>query len=164
MRKIFTLTLMLLMMAGFSVCQAISASHINAGGIYIGQSRSEVVSIYGKPASSNSQQITAGYRHTETKYEYGQFGTTFTILFEGDRVGLVTVSGNNGIATSDGIKVGTLISEVKRILGPVRELKDGKHRIIYEQDDAPAGYLPQSITFYFENNKVSMYRIWNGQG
>ena len=164
MKKIFTISLMLLMIAWFSVCHALSANHMNAGGVYIGQSRTEVVSIYGKPSSSSSQQITAGARHTETKYEYGKFGTTFTILFEGDRVGLVTVSGNNGIATSDGIKVGTHVSEVKRILGPGREFKDGKHRIIYEQDDTPAGYLPQTMTFYFENNKVSMFRIWNGQG
>ena len=24
------------------------------------------------------------------------------------------------------------------------------------------GYLPQSIIFYIENNKVKEYRLWNG--
>ena len=163
MRKMFSLALMLVLISGFSVCQAISGNRINAGGIYIGQSMSEVVSIYGKPVSSSSQQIVAGHRHTETVYKYGRFGTTLNVIFDGNRVSFVLVAGNNGIATSDGIKVGTPVSEVKRILGPGREWKaNGGHQISYEQDDPPKGYLRQSIIFNIENNKVKEYRLWNG--
>ena len=163
MRKVFSLSLMLMLISSFSVCQAISGNRINAGGIYIGQSMSEVVSIYGKPISSSSRHIVAGHRHTETVYEYGRFGTTFNVIFDGNNVSFVLVAGNNGIATSDGIKVGTPVSEVKRILGPGHEWKgNGKHQISYEQNDPPKGYLPQSIIFYIENNKVKEYRLWNG--
>lgn len=163
MKKLFSFVLMLVLISGFSVCQAISGNRINAGGIYIGQSMSEVVSIYGKPVSSNSKEITAGHRHTETTYEYGRFGTTFKIMFDGNKVNFVEVAGNNGIATSDGIKVGTPLSEVKRILGTGHEWKgNGKHQISYEQHDAPKGFARQSIIFYIENNKVKMYRLWDG--
>ena len=43
MKKILTLSLMLLMIAGFSVCQAaITVDRMTAGGVYIGQNLTEV--------------------------------------------------------------------------------------------------------------------------
>lgn len=162
MRKIFSLALTLLMISGFAICHAIPPERINAGGIYPFQSLQEVVSIYGQPVSVKKEEVRAGFRHTNVTYQYGRFGTTFNITFVGDKVMSVHVAGNNGIATSDGIKVGTPLSEVKRILGKGNEWKtpDGKLRICYQQDLMKDPL--RELMFFIKNNKVESYIVWSG--
>lgn len=162
MRKIVSFALMLVMVAGFSVCQAISPDRINAGGIYPFQSLQEVVSIYGQPVSVKKEEIRAGFKHTNVTYQYGRYGTTFDVTFVGNKVMGVHVAGNNGIATSDGIKVGTPLSEVKRILGKGGEVKtpDGRLRISYSQDLIKDPI--RSLMFFIKNNKVESYIVHSG--
>lgn len=162
MKRFFSLVLMLLMISGVAVCHAISPDRINAGGVYPFQSLQEVVSIYGQPVSVKKEEVRAGFKHTNVIYQYGRYGTTFNVTFVGDKVMGVHVAGNNGIATSDGIKVGTPLSEVKRILGPGREWKtpDGRLRISYSQDlikDPVRGMF-----FFIKNNKVESYIVDSG--
>ena len=74
----------------------------------------------------------------------------------------VHVAGNNGIATSDGIKVGTPLSELKRILGQGREWTqdDGTLRISYNQDLMKDPV--RELMFFIKNNKVESYIVWSG--
>lgn len=165
MKKLLSFVLMIILLSGFSICQAISPNRMNAGGIYIFQSLSEVEAIYGKPVSVKSEQVNAGFRHTNTIYEYGRYGTTFKIIFVGNKVMYIRVAGNNGIATSDGIKVGTPLSEVKRILGPGKEITNGSssfgsHQISYRQDELRDPL--RMMIFYIKNNKVDSYIVDSG--
>ena len=150
----------MLLFAGFSACQAISTTRINAGGIYPDQSVSEVVSIYGQPVSVEKEEVRAGFRHTNVTYKYGRFGTTFNVTFIGNRVSHITVAGNNGIATSDGIKVGTPLSEIKKLFGRPRveePRKDGTTFVLYVQDEYRD---PQRrLYFFIRNNKVEAYSV-----
>ncbi len=163
MKKLFSSTLLSLLLAGFSVCQAISPDRMNAGGVYIDQGLPEVVAIYGEPVSAKTEQVEAGFRHTQIIYEYGRNGTTFNITFVNERVKRIYVAGNNGIATSDGIKVGTPLSEVKRILGPGKDIKseDGtKHRVLYQLEEP--GDPDGSLNFYIKDNKVQAIYVDSG--
>lgn len=158
MKKVFALTLMLLMIASFSVCQAsISPDRMNAGGIFLGQSLSEVVSIYGKPVST--QRIES--LHKEFRYLYGRYGTTFDVTFNGKTAGrefviAIRVAGNNGIATSDGIKVGTPVSEVKRILG--KPDKENAGSLVYSENKKD--WILKMMRFDIKNNAVVSYSVW----
>lgn len=158
MKKLFSLVIMLLMILGFSVCQAsISSDRMNAGGIFLGQGLSEVVSIYGKPVST--QRIES--LHKEFRYQYGRYGTTFDVTFNGKTAGrefviAIRVGGNNGIATSDGIKVGTSVSEVKRILG--KPDKENADSLIYSEQKKD--WIMKMMRFDIKNNAVASYSVW----
>ena len=165
MKKLLSFVLMMALLLSFSICQAISPNRMNAGGIYIFQSLAEVEAIYGKPVSVKTEQVNAGFRHTNTIYEYGRYGTTFKIIFVGNKVMSIRVAGNNGIATSDGLKVGTPLSEVKRILGPGKEITNGgsgfgSHQISYRQDELRDPL--RMMIFYIKNNKVDSYIVDSG--
>lgn len=166
MRKFFILTLMLVMIAGFSLCQAaVSPDRMSAGGVYIGQKMTDVLAIYGKPISSDSEDVHAVFRHTEHYCKYGQFGTIFDVVI-GSRLGqpletgsviAIRVSGNNGVSTKDGIKVGTPIGEVKRLLG--KPNSETKEFLSYSEFDNK--FPCQWMRFYTKNGVVTSYMILN---
>ena len=164
MKKLFTFVLLAVMISVFSVCHAISPEKMKVGGIYIYQSLPEVVSIYGEPVSKKTEQAEAGFRHVQKIYEYGCNGTTFNITFVNDKVYRILVSGNNGIATSDGIKVGASLSEIKRLLGPGTEIrsKDGTRcRLWYAEDGATEDPI-RKLNFYLKDNKVESIYVDSG--
>ena len=155
MRKIFSLALMVLMVAGFSVCQAtISPDRMNAGGVYLGQSISEVVSVLGQPVDKFKEEGDS----TSDTYLWCS-DKSFAVLFSNGIARDIRVLGNNGISTSDGIKVGMPISEVKRILGTP------------DAESTAQEYFSQSMTykdhakqktlhFIIENDVVKSYSIY----
>ncbi|MBQ9572938.1 MAG: hypothetical protein IJR22_06060 [Acidaminococcaceae bacterium] len=155
MIKIFLLSLMLALISSFSVCQALSPERMTAGGIYILQRKADVIAIYGQPVKITKNKIVAGHPHTDYIYEYGRHGTTFSICLRNDfEVSHIHVAGNNGIATKDGIKVGTPVSAVKSILGkPDVESKD---TLWYYE---PNKGMPMSMQIIVKNNVVESYRI-----
>ena len=90
----------------------VSSTDFVAGGVYIGQPVSEVVSIYGMPISVRP---AAGKGEI---YSYGQYGTVFDIRTSGrETVEGVISSGNNGVATKGGIKYGSHINQIKAAYG-----------------------------------------------
>ena len=161
MRKLFSLALMLVMISGFSVCQAsISADRMSAGGVYIGQKIADVIAIYGRPVSIETKQCIAPFTHTEYTYKYGQYGTTFDVVASGKsaatgNVIYIKVSGNNGISTKDGIKVGTSVSEMKRILG--KPSGETKERIHYNESDNTD--FSNSMLFFIRNGVIVSYSL-----
>ena len=158
MKKLFSLALLIVLISGFSVCSALSTDRMTAGGIYILQPKADVIAIYGQPVKITKTEIVAGHRHTNYTYEYGRFGTTFSICMRNDvNVSHIYVEGNNGIATKDGIKVGTPVSEVKRILGkPDVENKGPKVTLWYYE---PNTGMPMSLQIVINKNVVESYRI-----
>ena len=158
MRKIFSLVLILLMIAGFSVCQAtISADRLNAGGVYLGQSMSDVVSIYGQPTSKFKEEACDDLEDT---YIWNNGKIDLTVMFFKGIVFEIRVF-KDGISTSDGIHVGMPVSDVKRILGtPDKETLPDKaqrmrHVISYRDSTKTNGML-----FIMENGIVTEYHIF----
>ena len=166
MKKLLTLTLMLLLILGFSVCQAfVPRDRMTAGSVYLDQEMTNVIAIYGRPVSIETESGRIPFPHTIHHCKYGQFGTTFDVIVavkfgqkavEPGSVAAIKVSGNNGISTKDGIKVGTPINEVKRILGkPDGETKE---RLSYYEFLNDASY---SMHFDVKNGVVASYWILN---
>ena len=112
MKKILILSILLLLSAATANAR-IADERIALGGVYVGQSVSEVDAIYGKPADISRSKANVAVMY----YNYRNNGTNFHISFLNNIVTDVNVEGNNGIATPDGIKVGTPKEEVLKILG-----------------------------------------------
>lgn len=112
MKKILILSVLLLLTTATANAR-IADERIALGGIYVGQSASEVDAIYGKPGDISRSKANAAVMY----YNYRNNGTNFHISFRDNIVTDVNVEGNNGIATPDGIKVGTPKEEVLKILG-----------------------------------------------
>jgi len=106
MKKIFSIFLLMAVMAVSSICYAdISPSEVSLGGISPGTSKDYLVSVYGQP-----DDILYGKYGVET-YVYGG---TFSIRFGGTSPSAIWVEtmGNNGIGTPSGITVGMRESEL----------------------------------------------------
>ena len=156
MKKIFSLVLMLLMITGFSVCHAtISTDRMNAGGINLGQSISQVVSMYGQP----TDKFKPDGNLLDT-YTWDNGKINLTVLFSKGVAFDIRVF-KDGISTSDGIHVGMSVSDVKRILGtPDSEVAPNKakrmrHVIEYRDSTKTKGML-----FIMENGVVTQYHIF----
>ena len=157
MRKIFSLVLVLLMIAGFSVCQAtISADSLNAGGVYVGQSMSDVVSIYGQPTSKFKED---GNDNLQDTYTWKNEKIGLTVLFFRGIAYEIRVS--NGISTSDGIHAGMSVSDVKRVLGtPDKETEPNKAYRMRQVLDYRDSTKVNGILFVIENGVVNYYKIF----
>lgn len=157
MRKIFSLVLVLLMIAGFSVCQAtISADSLNAGGVYVGQSMSDVVSIYGQPTSKFKED---GNDNLQDTYTWKNEKIGLTVLFFRGIAYEIRVS--NGISTPDGIHAGMSVSDVKRVLGtPDKETEPNKAYRMRQVLDYRDSTKVNGILFVIENGVVNYYKIF----
>ena len=157
MRKIFSLVLVLLMIAGFSVCQAtISADSLNAGGVYVGQSMSDVVSIYGQPTSKFKED---GNDNLQDTYTWKNEKIGLAVLFFRGIAYEIRVS--NGISTSDGIHAGMSVSDVKRVLGtPDKETEPNKAYRMRQVLDYRDSTKVNGILFVIENGVVNYYKIF----
>lgn len=157
MRKIFSLVLVLLMIAGFSVCQAtISADSLNAGGVYVGQSMSDVVSIYGQPTSKFKED---GNDNLQDTYTWKNEKIGLAVLFFRGIAYEIRVS--NGISTPDGIHAGMSVSDVKRVLGtPDKETEPNKAYRMRQVLDYRDSTKVNGILFVIENGVVNYYKIF----
>ena len=157
MRKIFSLVLVLLMIAGFSVCQAtISADSLNAGGVYVGQSMSDVVSIYGQPTSKFKED---GNDNLQDTYTWKNEKIGLTVLFFRGIAYEIRVY--NGISTPDGIHAGMSVSDVKRVLGtPDKETEPNKAYRMRQVLDYRDSTKVNGILFVIENGVVNYYKIF----
>lgn len=124
-----------------------------AGGVYLGQRFSDVKAIYGEPVSSRPG---AG---KGTIYSYGRNGTTFDIFASSEVQGII-VKGNNGIATVDGIKVGSSVADVKKVYGEPQ--RKGNNMFIYEYRTRPV--YAKVLIFEINNNIVVGYSIREAMG
>ena len=112
LKKLVTSSLATLAIAVSVPCFAqIPSSIMMIGGLYIGQSFSEVVSVYGKPVA---EREPAG---RGMMYTFAKNGTTLNVRIVSDKVSEVTVNETNGPSTISGIKIGSTLEEVKKTYG-----------------------------------------------
>ena len=155
MKKITVLLAFCLVFLISSLCSAANITllpkeQVALGGITIRMSKDAVISMYGQPVSDDNSVL-----------KYGRYGTQFDIGYYAPvGVHTVTVSGNNGIATPAGIKVGTPYSDVVRLLGE-------PHHVFNQQTINLAYYGENDcgdLGFTIENGKVTEIRLLTPKG
>ena len=126
----------------------IPSSIMIIGGLYIGQSFSEVVSVYGKPVA---EREPAG---RGMMYTFAKNGTTFDVRICNDKVSEVAVNQMNGPSTISGIKIGSTLNEVKNTYGkPDTENKFGDEYVI-EYTSKKNDDFTLILSFTLKNGKV----------
>ncbi len=108
----------------------VTKNDFSAGGIYMGQPVSEVVSIYGLPRNIKP---AAGKGYL---YSYGQYDTVFDVhSYEREIVSGFYSYGNNGAATKAGIKYGSSLKNIINAYGQpdVKNIaRNGNYVVEYE--------------------------------
>ena len=160
--------LMLIMMAFLSVAvtaeATISETSIAAGGVYPGQPFSEVISIYGNPVKAGD--LMGGHPGGRI-YSFSKNETTFDI-WANSKVLWITVKGNNGISTPDGIHVGSTVAEVIKAYGepdfrqsskdlPKKTRKEDYETYFYYQHSSTPHFGPKYLCFTIVEGKVDEY-------
>ena len=99
MKKILLIMMMLVSVAAAASAK-VADDRFVIGGVSIGQTMSQVETVCGEPVKTRSF-------NEFLFYEYGNDETQFVIRFRNGMADTVYVAGNNGIATLDGIKIGS---------------------------------------------------------
>ena len=89
-------------------------SDIALGGIMAGTTRAEVEEIYGAPTTRTEPKWSDARNDMIDTYTYG---TSFRVMFIGDRAEFINTDAPNGIATPAGVTVGDPQSKILRIYG-----------------------------------------------
>lgn len=153
MRKILLITMLLLSFCSASFAK-IADEHFAIGGIYAGQGISQVKAIYGEPVKTDGFQ---DYKF----FEYGKNDTRFTIRFKSNIVDSVYVAGNNGIATVDGIKVGSTKEELLKAYGQADFYYLGRDAPKQHPDSEFFRYFPTSGKNIWLNFEVRYGKVLN---
>lgn len=129
-----------------SICSAtLPKEQMALGGITIRMPKDSVIAMYGQPVSVD-----------QYGFKYGRYGTQFDINFiSGLEVYGVFVSGNNGIATPAGIKVGMSYSDVIRLLGKPDWQGKGEVMYIHYEGEGESG----TLVIGCKNNEVVEIRL-----
>ena len=106
-------------------------SDIALGGIMAGTTRAEVEEIYGAPTTRTEPKWSDARNDMIDTYTYG---TSFRVMFIGDRAEFINTDAPNGIATPAGVTVGDPQSKILRIYDkPYRYSKEenGRETFVY---------------------------------
>lgn len=146
LKKVLLCTAMFTLVAASACFAAITREQVELGGITTGETREYVESIYGEPDSSSVNVMWGG---TNCKY-----GDSFVITYtEKGYVIHISTSADNGIVTVDGIKVGSTLSDVRRVYGePKNAVRDRKTNHIYMYFYNVEGERKQGIRFDFDSS------------
>ena len=90
----------------------IAPENMVVGGLYIGQSYSDVMLIYDKPSGELKYPAGAG-----RVFSFVENGTEFNVRFINDKLASVEVTEKNTLATKAGIRIGSTVKEVKKAYG-----------------------------------------------
>ena len=152
MRKILLITMLLLSFVGVTYAK-IADEHFAIGGICVGQTPAQVKAIYGEPVKTN------GFQDFKI-LEYAKNDTKFNIGFKSNIVDYVSVAGNNGIATADGIKVGSAKEDIIKTYGqPDFHERGGSNKT--HPDSEFIRYYPTSGRNIFLNFEVRYGKVLN---
>ncbi|MBR4907997.1 MAG: DUF4309 domain-containing protein [Acidaminococcaceae bacterium] len=126
----------------------IPSSIMIIGGLYIGQSFSEVISVYGKPVAER-EPAGRGMMYTFTKN-----GASFDVRICNDKVSEVAVNQINGPSTISGIKIGSTPEEVTKTYGkPDVEEKFGDEYVM-SYNSKVSNEFTWILSFVVKNGKV----------
>ena len=161
LKKLTTASMITLAITLSSTCFAITKEDLNIGGVYIGQPFSAVTAIYGKPVTTKEEGAPKMY----FRHSFASNGTIFDVLTGGNYytkvpsdVFCVVVSGNNGIATSKGIKVGSTLKDITNVYGtPNRTTQQGANKLLfYEIKDVinARAFWSWQLIFTIDQNNI----------
>ena len=137
---------LLALMVGLTIASVadakIAEDRIAIGGIHPDHTISDVTAVYGKPVKAQT------YGNV-TYYDYASNGTTFQVMFDNGIVKNIRVVGNNGLATPDGLKIGSLKEDVVKAYGQAD--------LYYLSKDAPKQHPDSEFFRYFSANGKNIY-------
>ena len=113
MKKLLTSSLVTAALTVAVPCFAqITPENMVVGGLYIGQSYSDVMLIYDKPSGELKYPAGAG-----RVFSFVENGTEFNVRFIDGRLASLEVTEKNTLATKAGIRIGSTVKEVKKAYG-----------------------------------------------
>lgn len=139
-----------------SICFAEVLKDVSLGGIRLGMSYQEVISMYGEP-SLKYERLDSQGRVWEKFIEYGG---TVQVTFSAKKgdfgvVKNVFVTANNGFALPSGIKVGSKKSDFLKIYGDVNNFGKGRYGLYYKVK------ISKNEVIVFSTNDISNTDIIN---
>jgi hypothetical protein len=128
LKKFLTSSLVTAAIAVSVPCFAqIAPENMVVGGLYIGQSYSDVMFIYDKPSGELKYPAGAG-----RVFAFVENGTEFNVRFINDKLAAVEVTEKNSLSTKAGIRIGSTLKDVKKAYGkPDEERKMGNEYAMY---------------------------------
>lgn len=152
MKKIISVLTFVFIFGLISLCSAsLSLADCALGGIGIGADAAYVKSVYGEPTKVTTSRATDW-----TMYNYGG---SFVVSFDENKVVNVSTSANNGIATPAGITVGMKRADVLTVYGTPTNTGYGKnHRVVSLFFDAGNNYTGLAFVIHPETDKVTEIR------
>lgn len=161
-KKITTIALFTILLIITTPCLAITKEDLKAGGLYIGQSFSEVVALYGEP--SNESPLAGGPGGLVVTFK--QSDSDKIIIYTGRQKNSVWnfFILNKNISTNAGIRLGSTLNDIKQAYGTpnkeyddIRQNKKTYHLVSYTlpKDEYSQYYLK----FELENGRVVEYYI-----
>ena len=113
LKKLLTSSLVASALAVAIPCFAqIAPENMVVGGLYIGQSYSDVMLIYDKPSGELKYPAGAG-----RVFSFVENGTEFNVRFINDKLASVEVTEKNRLATKAGIRIGSTVKDVMKAYG-----------------------------------------------
>ena len=126
----------------------IPSSIMIIGGLYIGQSFSEVVSVYGKPVAE------MGPAGRGMMYTFTKSGKTLNVRIVNDKVSEVTVNQMNGPSTISGIRIGSTLDEIKNTYGNPDEVNKFGDETVVDYKSKINDDFTLILSFTLKNGKV----------
>ncbi len=155
LKRLFVSTMSTLAIAVSVPCFAqIPAESMVVGGLYIGQSYSDVMLIYDKPSGVMKEPAGAG-----RVFSFIENGIEFNVRIIEDKVAGVEVTERNKLSTKDGIWIGSTAAEVKNTYGkPDEEHKNGAYNIMDYKHNAGNNHT-WILSFTTKNGKVIRFEL-----
>ena len=149
MKKIIS-TMAIILVTHLNVCSAtIPNSELSLGGITCGASEEYVLKIYGKPDKIMTYNDAKDYFDGKAKHYL--YGEDFDILFDGNSVFNIKITGANGISTPSGLMVGMKETEIYKKYGT----PDSKSKNTCYYHLKGKGLEHLGIRFDFEKGKIT---------
>lgn len=161
MKKIFRAFILLAIICISNNCFAEISKEISLGGIKLGMSYQEVISMYGEP--------TLKYERVDDKGrvwdKFIEYNDTLQVGFTADNNGdfgvvkNVFVTANNGFSLPSGIKVGSKESDFKKIYSDVKSHGKGKYGLYYTVEISKNELITYSVPDIGNNDKITSLQI-----
>ena len=144
-------------------CFAEVSKDVSLGGIRLGMSYQEVVSMYGEPTAKYERVKDDG----SVTSKYIEYGNTVQITFSSKNgnfgiVKNVLVTADNGFSLPSGIKVGSTVSDFTKIYGSVTSSGKGICGLYYRINISNKVCIAFSTTDIGDRNKINSLQITTG--
>lgn len=145
------------------ICFAEVSKDVSLGGIRLGMSYQEVISMYGEPTSKYERVLDDG----RVWAKYIEYGNTVQITFSDKNgnfgvVENVFVTADNGFALPSGIKVGSKKSDFSNIYGDANNFGKGRYGLYYKIEISKNKIIVFSTNDINNRDIINSIQITNG--